>query len=54
MFLKDAPFDTLLVMREGMGEEVRETYYVRRRGDARLPNFVATFRLACLQGCLWR
>lgn len=54
MLIKDAPFDTLLVLRENMGEEIRETFYVRRHGPARHANFVATFRLACLQGCLWR
>lgn len=54
MRLKDAPFDTLLVMREGMDEEIRESFYVRRPGDAKLPNFVPTYRLACVQGCRWR
>jgi hypothetical protein len=52
--LKDAPFNTLLVMREGMDEELRETYYVRRTGEGRPPNFVPTYRLACLQGERWR
>lgn len=54
MRLKDAPMNTLLVMSERMGEEIRETYYVRREGTGTLPNLVPTFRLACVQGSPWR
>lgn len=56
MRLEDAPMDTLLVMRERMDEEMRETFYVRREGNvpSNLANFVPTFRIACIQGLPWR
>lgn len=56
MQIKDAPFATLLVMNERMGEEMRHTYYVRREGEVpvNLKNFVPTFRVACTQGLVWR
>lgn len=53
MRIEDAPMHTLLVVREGMDEEVRHTYYVRRDGSSHLSNFVPTFRVATTQGRLW-
>lgn len=54
MQIQDAPFDTLLVMQEPVDDEIRLTYYVRRASDEVKPSFVATYRLACIQGCPWR
>lgn len=54
MYLKDAPFHTLLVMEERMDNEIRRMYYVRREGEARHKNFVNTFGVATVQGSLWR
>lgn len=56
MKIEDAPTNTLLVMRERMEDEVRQTYYVRRNGDvpAHLSNFVPAFRIAVEQGGRWR
>lgn len=39
MKFKDAPYHTLLKVVERMGEEIRETFYVRREQDEILSHF---------------
>lgn len=54
MRIQDAPMHTLLVIRERMGEELRETFYVRREGLLNNENFVAAYGIAIIQGYPWR
>jgi len=54
MYIKDAPMNTLLVMRERMGEEMRMMFYVRREATDAPEKFVGAYGVATVQGYLWR
>lgn len=53
MKLIDAPFHTLLVVKQRVDEQMRHMYYVRRETEDKGPeNFIPTFGIATVQACL--